>query len=71
MEGNKNEKLAAEETAQGNPGQYAAEDDIMHNDVTGDDDTNGISASMVRFGDMDGEPYAEKLDTVGEEIEGE
>lgn len=56
------------EMNQSQPAEYETESDIMNDDVTADRDTNGISASMVRFGDSDGIPYAEELDEVSVEF---
>lgn len=62
--------FAEKAAAQTNPGEFDEQDAILENGVLGDDDTNGISASMVRFGDLDNEPYAEEMDKVGNEIDG-
>lgn len=59
-----------QQASQANPGDFDKDSTIMNNDLTGDNDTNGISASMVRFGDMDGIEYAEKMDELSEEFEG-
>ena len=62
--------IEKERAEQANPGDYDINATIMNNDVTGDNTTNGISASMVRFGDMDGIKYAEEMDELSEEFEG-
>ena len=54
---------------QANPGDYEQESTIMNDFVTGDNTTNGISAGMIRFGDMDGIEYAEEMDELSEEFE--
>lgn len=65
----KQEEFAKAATSQTNPGEFDQQDSILENGVLGDDDTNGISAGMLRFGDTDGEKYADKLDRVGNEID--
>lgn len=67
----KEEKFAQQVSDQANPGEFDKQDSVLHNDVTGDNSTNGVSASMIRFGDLDNESYAEKLDQVGNEIKSE
>lgn len=62
------EKLAQEQAEEEQPGDYDRQSSLMNNDVTGDNTTNGISASMVRFGDMDGNEYDEKMDQLSEEF---
>ena len=61
-----NEKEMAQ---QANPGDFDQESTIMNDYVTGDNTTNGVSASMIRFGDMDGIEYAEEMDELSEEFE--
>lgn len=56
-----------DKTTQENPGDFDRQNSIMHNDVVSDKDTNGISASMIRFGDMDGNKYDEKMDNISAE----
>lgn len=62
------EKLAQERAEEEQPGDFERQSEINHNDVTGDNTTNGISASMVRFGDMDGNEYDEKMDKLSEDF---
>lgn len=62
--------IEKERAEQANPGDYDKDSTIMNNDVTGDNTTNGISASMIRFGAMDGIKYAEEMDQLSEEFEG-
>lgn len=63
-----NEKLAQERADEAQPGQYAGETpEMMHDNVTADRDTNGTSASMVRFGALSGVNYAEDMDEVSVE----
>ncbi|MBD5559338.1 MAG: hypothetical protein HDQ87_03115 [Clostridia bacterium] len=62
--------IAKERAEQANPGDFDKDPTIMNDDVTGDNTTNGISASMVRFGDMDGIKYADEMDQLSEEFEG-
>lgn len=62
------EKLAEERAKDAQAGEYAGETpELMHDNVTADRDTNGTSASFVRFGDTSGVKYAEAMDEVSVE----
>lgn len=60
-----NEKLADERAAQVQPGTFEGNtQEQMHDLVTADRDTNGISASMERLGDTSGVVYEEDMDEI-------
>lgn len=64
----KQEEFVKEELAETHAGDYDASVDTMHDKVVADRDTNGVSASMERLGDLSGVQYDEDMDEISVEI---
>lgn len=62
------ENLAKERAEEAQAGEFAGDtEEQMHDLVTADRDTNGISASMERLGDTSGVVYEEDMDEISVE----